>query len=367
MNNVKKIVIVAGDKSGDAYGGRFCRGIKEKMPGAEIYSFGGECLKRHSTRAVNLLQHSVTGIFEVFSSLKNLLAAFKQIVATIKNINPDLVILIDFPDFNLRLARKLNKKYPLFYYISPQIWAWRKNRINTIKKYVDKMVVIFKFEKEFYQKHGIDALYFGHPLLENIEKNSTDPEKIISFLPGSRRNEIARHLPIMQKAKTIMQKRLPSWRFQIIRPPNIAKEFYQKFNIDIEIKDYSMPALQSSRLIVAASGTATVEAALMNIPHIIVCKLNPLTWHIARRMVDVKFVGMINILAGKEIIKELLQNEVTPENITAQSLKIIENETAYRETKDQLRKASTLLEPRGASEKTAAFICEYLDAGNKAN
>ncbi len=198
---MKKIILIAGDKSGDVYGGLLCEKLKEKFPQIQLYSFGGQHLAKHSHQLIDLLSHSVSGIAEVLSSLPEILHTFNTTIKEIEVINPDLIIPIDFPDFNLRIVKRLNKKYPIFYYVSPQVWAWRKKRIELIKSYVDKMVVIFEFEKSFYEKEGIEALYFGHPLLEIIEPQNVETKKIISFLPGSRRNEVRKHLPVMKGAK----------------------------------------------------------------------------------------------------------------------------------------------------------------------
>ena len=190
---MKNIIIVAGDTSGDIYGGLLAKNLKEKYPNVNIYSFAGPELAKHSQQIINLLQYSVCGLVEVVSSLKKILATFKETLLKINEIKPDLIILIDFPDFNLRLAKIINKQYPVFYYVSPQVWAWRKERIKLIKKFVEKMIVIFKFEQDFYKKEGVDALYFGHPLLEIIKPVNLEPKKIISILPGSRKNEIKKH------------------------------------------------------------------------------------------------------------------------------------------------------------------------------
>jgi lipid-A-disaccharide synthase len=170
---MKKIVIVAGDKSGDLYGGLLSKKLREKNSSLEIISFGGDNLFKYSHRQIiNLVNHSATGLFEVIFSLKKFIDLLKKTIEEIKKINPNLVILIDFPDFNLRLAKTLNKKFPIFYYVSPQIWAWRKGRIDLIKKYVNKMIVIFKFEKELYEREKVNVFYFGHPLLEIVKKTN---------------------------------------------------------------------------------------------------------------------------------------------------------------------------------------------------
>ncbi|MCP4652513.1 MAG: lipid-A-disaccharide synthase [Candidatus Omnitrophica bacterium] len=357
---MKKIAIIAGDKSGDLYGGLLSRYLKEKYPGVEIFSFGGENLAQHSQQKINLLSHSVTGIFEVLSGLKKILKIFKTTVEEIEKIKPDLIIPIDFPDFNLRLLKKLNHKYPVFYYISPQVWAWRKKRIKLIKKYVDKMIVIFKFEQDFYKNEGIDVLYFGHPLLEIIEKKDVKCETLISLMPGSRKNEIKKHLPPMQGAKKIIAEKL-NYKFQIIRPANIPESFYEKFSVDIPVVEYCTEELQRSEFIITASGTATIKIAILRIPYLIVCKLNLLTWKIVKKLVNIKFAGMVNILSNRKIIEELLQNDVTAENIAKYTLSVLEDRQAYQKIESDLSGVAALLGPGGGSKKFADFIGNYLD------
>ena len=358
---MKKIVIVAGDKSGDLYGGLLSKQLKSKFPNLEIYSFGGEKLAQYSRQMVNLLSHSVCGLVEVLSSIGKLLKIFKKTKKTILDLKPDLIILIDFPDFNLRLAKKLNRKFPLIYYVSPQVWAWRKNRVETIKKYVDKMVVLFKFEETFYKNENMDVLYFGHPLLEIIKEEDIQPKKIISFLPGSRKNEVKKHLPIMIKTKKIIEKELDQYQFRIIRPPNLEKEFYEKFSPDIDIVDHSYRAIKESKFIISSSGTATVELAILGVPYIIIYKLNSLSWHILKRMVKTDFVGMVNILSGRKIVDELLQKQANPKNLASITLEYLRNSKKYSALKEELKGIEDMLSPPNATEKFADFIGNYLN------
>ena len=313
---MKKIVIVAGDTSGDIYGGLLAKQLKQKYRGVEIDSFAGGQLAQHSQQIVNLLNHSVSGLVEVISSLKDIFAIFNQAYEHIEKVKPDLVILIDFPDFNLRLAKKINKKYPVFYYVSPQVWAWREKRVNLIKNFIDKMIVIFKFEQEFYQNKNINALYFGHPLLEIIKNPPlSETKNIISFLPGSRINELKKHLPTMIETKKLLQKELPGYAFRIIKPKSLKLEVYQQFSAGMDIIEHSYSSLAESKFIIASSGTATVEIAILEIPYLIIYKVNPLTWQILKRLVNTEFVGMVNILSGQGIVDELLQNQANPKKI----------------------------------------------------
>jgi lipid-A-disaccharide synthase len=361
MVTPKKIVIVAGDKSGDLYGGLLCKKLKEKFSNIKIFSFGGDFSDEYSQQIINLVSHSVSGIGEVIYSFKNILAIFKKTLKEIKKINPHLIILIDFPDFNLRLAKNLNKRYPLFYYVSPQVWAWRKGRINLIKKYVDKMIVIFRFEKDFYAKMGINVLYFGHPLLEIVKKRNLKPKNIISFLPGSRKNEIKKHLPIIEKAKNIIKNKLNNYSFQIIRPPHIEEAFYKNIGVATPLILHSYEVIEQSKFVITSSGTATLEIALLEIPFITIYRVNSLTWHIAKILVNTEFIGMVNILASEKIVDELLQKEVNPENIARVTLSYLEDKDKYEKLKGKLKIIKEKLSPYNATERLADFIGKYLE------
>jgi len=356
-----KIVIVAGDTSGDIYGGLLAKKLKQKYPGLEIDSFAGPGLAQNSQQIVNLLDHSVSGLVEVISSLKDIFAVFNQAYEHIEKIKPDLVILIDFPDFNLRLAKKINKKYPVFYYVSPQVWAWREKRVDLIKKFIDKMIVIFKFEQEFYQNKGIDALYFGHPLLEIIkEPPRAETKNIISFLPGSRVNEVKKHLLTMTETKKLLQKELADYKFQIIKPKSLAKKLYQQFSPGMDIVEHSYSRLAESKFIIASSGTATVEIAILEIPFLIIYKVNPLTWKILKQLVKTEFVGMVNILSKRKVVNELLQNEANPETIAKVTSNYLKDQSRYNSLKEDLKTVKAKLKPQEASKQFAEYIGEYL-------
>lgn len=355
-----RILLIAGDRSADLYGGLLCERLKQRFAHVELFSCGGDNLAAHSRQIIDLLSHSVSGLVEVLSSLKTMLRIFNQICAEIERIKPDLIIPMDFPDFNLRLIKKLNRKYPVFYYISPQVWAWRKKRIRLLKRYIDRMVVIFKFEEDFYKKEGIDALYFGHPLLEVIPDIPTQTKDIVSFMPGSRLNEVKKHLPLMIAAKSLLQEKLPRYQFRIIRPKNLDASFYKTVPSDMSLMLHSYQALKESKFIVTSSGTATVEIAILEVPYLIIYKVNPLTWHLIRRLVKTDFAGMVNILRTKPIVTELLQTQARPGAIAENVLSYLNDSTRYENLKRELRTTKELLSPYGATEKFADYIGEYL-------
>lgn len=353
---LKKIFIIAGDKSGDTYGGILAHELRHRCHSIEIYSCGGQKLAAHSKQIANLVDHAVTGLVEVLASLPRILKTFNHIVAEIHRIKPNLIVLIDFPDFNLRLAKKLHTAFPIFYYISPQVWAWRQKRIEHIRRYVKIITVIFPFEKEFYKTHGIDALYFGHPLLDIVKKQHPMQQKIITLMPGSRKNEIEKHLPIMLAAASIIQKTLPDYTFRILRPTNIPKNLYKDIDNTTGIINHSYRAIEESAFIICSSGTTTVELAILGIPFVLMYKVNALTWFLAKHLVSVKFAGMVNILAGKEIAKEFLQDAASPEAIASAAIDLLQNPVAYQRMKTDLAAVAQALAPAGAIASYADFI-----------
>ncbi len=359
---MKKIIIVAGDKSGDIYGALLSEKLKNKFSSLKIYSLGGNALRQYSHQLINLTSYSVSGIYEALIKLNKFINIFQKALWYIDDIKPDLIILIDFPDFNLRLAKKLNKNYPIFYYVSPQVWAWREKRIEIIRKYIDKMVVIFKFEQDFYIKKGIKTLYFGHPLLEIISPASEYKRKnIISFLPGSRKNEIKHHLPILNKTYKILKEKLNDYLFRIIKSENIEDNYYKKYARGLSLIPHSYKALGESKFIIASSGTATIEMAILEIPHLIIYKINPLSWYLLKKMVKTKYIGMVNILSSHRIVEELLQKDINPQKIAEVTLEYINNKDKYTLIQRKLREVKEILTPYGATDKFSNYIGKYLN------
>ncbi|MCF7886786.1 MAG: lipid-A-disaccharide synthase [Candidatus Omnitrophica bacterium] len=357
---MKKIIIIAGDTSGDLYGGNLAKKINHKFNSCQIYSFGGKVLAKNSTQLIDLVSHSVCGLIEIISSLGKFKKLFNQTINQINKINPDLIILIDFPDFNLSLAKKINRRIPIFYYVSPQVWAWRRKRIKTIKKYTDRMIPIFSFEKKLYEKEKIDVAFFGHPLLEIIDQKQIEKEKIISFLPGSRKNELKHHLNLLAKTKTLLQKELPEYSFQVLKPKGIDEKLYNVFKKE-EVFDHSYQILSKSKFIIAASGTATIETAILEIPHLIIYKINKFSWYILKKIIKTKYAGMLNILADKKVVPELLQNQATPKNIAKVTLGYLKDEKKYNSFKKELNNTKQFLSPYNGITKFADYVGNYLN------
>lgn len=321
----KSFLLSAGEASGDTYGAQLIQSLRRLSPGATFFGLGGEKMREAGCELlVNAAEVAVVGLAEVVTHLPRIYRKFHYIIAEARRRRPDAAVLIDFPDFNLRLARALHKlRIPVFYFVSPQVWAWRSGRVKQIRKYVREMIVIFPFEQEFYRRHGVEVSYVGHPLAyasdpaisreEFAARYQLNPSKPwIALLPGSRKKEVELNWPPILKAAELMGN-----DYEYILP--VASTLREK-----SINSSSAPAtlttdaratLKHSVAAVIASGTATVEAALLGTPFVVVYRLSPLTWFIGRRLVKLDTFAMPNLIAGRRIVTELIQRDFTAENI----------------------------------------------------
>jgi lipid-A-disaccharide synthase len=375
----RRILIVAGEASGDLHGAHMIRSLKRIDPSLSIYGIGGEEL---SSAGVDIMYHfkdlAVVGILEVVSRLPKIGRVFRYLKKELSSAPPDLVILIDYPDFNLRLAKIAKKnQVPIFYYISPQIWAWRKKRAKTIARLVDMIAVVFPFEVPLYEKEGLRAQFVGHPLLdqpilsldhskalEHLQLENVWP--IIGLLPGSRNSEIERLLPLMLDAAAMILKQFPLAQFIIhvasgIREEDILRGIKGR-NIRVKIfKKQLYQVLTVCHLVLVASGTATLQTAIMQKPMIILYKVSWLTYFIGKMMIRVPFIGMVNIVAGKKIVPELIQNQATPEKIAQESLQLLNNTERREIMATQLQSVKEALGEKGASQRVAHLVFDILN------
>jgi len=380
VNNtkVKRILIAAGEASGDLHASCLVKAMLELKPSLHFYGMGGEKLRQVGVRTIfDISRLSVMGIIEVIRHLGHLYRVFKWLEKSLKSEKPDLIILIDYPDFNLRLA-KVAKRYnvPVLYYISPQIWAWRTRRIKMIGKLVDRMIVVFPFELSLYEREGIEVSFVGHPLLdivrvnkskeENIKRCGLDDHKItIGLLPGSRLNEVKRILPPMIGAAQQLSKRFKNLQFILPIAPGLKKEDIVKLTahtpIALTVVDNSMhEVINSSYLVVVASGTATLETALLSTPMVILYKMSPLSYLVGRTLVKVKYIGMANIIAGKKVVPELIQDEATAERITYEVTRMIEDTSYHQGICEELSCIKKKLGEPGASKRAAKIALDML-------
>jgi lipid-A-disaccharide synthase len=382
MSNEKRhILIVAGEASGDLHGAALVREIKRLDPSVTVQGIGG---KKMQEAGVDIIMSSseiaVVGLTEVFSKRSNIIKARRDMRQLLKNASPDLLILIDFPGFNINLALTAKRcNVPVLYYVSPQLWAWASGRAKKLAARVDKMAVILPFEKEFYKKTGvdIDVEYVGHPLMDAIPTNLDretiiknlgleDSRPVLGLLPGSRTAEITNLLPIMIGAAQILSARHKNLKCVLPLASTISKElidsFVNKASLKIIVSHMDVYSLlKVCDLALVKSGTATLETAIMGVPMVVAYRMSPLSFKIAKMVVKTPFVSLVNLTAGSEIVPELLQDDVTPQNLAEWASMILDNEAYKKEMMVNLVKVRESLGGRGASEKTAKIAMSLIN------
>jgi len=374
MENNQSIFISAGDPSADFPGKNLIGELHRLCPDLNFFGLGGPLMQEAGLEALtNHEELAVMGFWEILPKLFFFRRLLQKTVDEIKNRQPKAVILIDYPGFNLRLAEKVKPLgIPIIYYISPQVWAWGKRRVHAIKKLIDLMLVIFPFEEAFYQEQGVSARFTGHPIIDryrNIPDKaacrrlvSIGPDKkLIALLPGSRLQEVKRMLPTMVEAAAIVSGKLPEVEFVIAGVNNIDSDIYARIigNRDISVIKGSTPELiNAADLVITSSGTATIETAYFMTPMVVIYKTGFLTYQIARRLIELEFIGMVNIVAGRRAVPELIQNQATSANIASHALEIISNRDLYNRMVEDLRSVRDKLGPGEAGRIAAEAVKE---------
>lgn len=365
-----KYYIIAGEASGDLHGSNLIKELKKLDNSSHFRCWGGDLMSQECNDLVkHYKDYSHMGFFEVFINLKKILNNLSFCKKDIKKYNPDVIIYVDFPGFNLRIAKWAKKnKFKNHFYISPQIWAWKQNRIKTIRKVIDRMYVILPFEKKFYSSINFNVHYVGHPLLDVIKTNKNEAldrgqEKIIALLPGSRDQEIKKILPEMIN----IIKNFKNYSFYICAAPSQKKSTYLKYikdkNIEkvkiVENQTYEILSKSSAALV--TSGTATLETALFKVPQVVCYKSSWISIMIGRFLLrNLKYISLVNLILDKEVVKELIQENLNEKNLTSELINILEGDhrinmlKSYNELIDKLGN-------KGASEKTALKIFNYLE------
>lgn len=364
--------VSAGEQSGDTHGSELMKEIKRQSGERDIKfcGLGGSLmLAEGQEQLYGVRDLAAVGLTEVLRKYSFFKKAIKDCAEFIRANDPDVVVLIDYPGFNIRLAREIRKFYKkkILYYISPQLWAWHESRVHKIKKYVDKMLVVFPFEVDFYKKHGVDAVFVGHPLTTKIknfldkdphERSNNNDSKVITFLPGSRKEEIRNHLPVLAEVLKRLSERYNIHANLCIAPgtKSVYDEFSEitgKFNLT---DDNLYGLIRNSDLVLTKAGTSTMECALIGTPHLIFYKTSALNYHLLKPFVKVKNLGIINILTSKNIIKEFIQSDFTVQNLFNESDKILSSESYSREISNELRKVWDILGDKNASENAAVYV-----------
>jgi lipid-A-disaccharide synthase len=366
----KEIMLVVGEASGDAHGAQLVEALHRRDPALKIYGVAGEHLQRTRFEALfSVANLTGMGLVELVGNLGNLWRAYALLKRALKQRRPNLLVLIDFPDFNLRLAKLAKSlQIPVLYYVSPQIWAWRKGRVRQIARWVDHMAVIFPFEAAFYERHGVNVTFVGHPLLETVRSRSDraatmskmglDPAKTtIALLPGSRHGEVSRHLPVMRQAAVSLAEDREIQFFcvcanTIDAAQVVAMLGHPTVRIPVVNSD-RYEAIHAADLVWAASGTATLESALLGKPMIIVYRVSWLTFMVARWLVRVDHIGMVNLIAGERLVPELVQNDVNAARIAAESRILLDDSQLRCRIITKLAKLRERLGGPGAADRVA--------------
>jgi len=371
-------MIVTGESSGELYGSLLAKALKTKYPDVHIIGVGGE---RMSEAGVELISgiSSAFGLSEAISSLKAIKDTFSRTIDAIKKFSTKVIVLIDYPDFNIKVAKVAKKMgVKILYYVSPQVWAWRKGRVKTISEISDRIAVILPFEEEIYKGTGVPCEFVGHPVLEEIESLTQDravlkaalkvntDSKVLALLPGSRSHELKKLLPVIMDVVKKFKAEFPDYHYQFIVPiaPNINISKYQTFFDMLQdegvvlTKENAVKVLAVSDMAVVASGTATLQAALLEVPMVVIYKLSPLTYHLGRLVIDVKYISLVNLLSGKGVVPELIQYRATPGEIIKELKKIMFDMYHREMMLNYFRHIKELFSGKYASQRVAQMIVE---------
>ena len=365
-----KYYIIAGEASGDLHAANLIAEIKKKDPKAAFRGWGGDLMRK---QGVDLVKHyrstAFMGFVEVAVNLRRVLGNIKACKKDLLQYQPDVLVLVDYPGFNLRIAHFAQQHHiKTCYYISPQVWAWKRRRIRQIKADVDRMLVILPFEEPFYQEHGVNATFVGHPLLDELAKldvsprinfvhrnNLSEKREIIALLPGSRKQEVERMLGTMLKVIP----HFPQYQFVIAGVSSLDEQLYQGMigNHDVRlVMNQTYELLQNASAALVTSGTATLETALLAVPEVVCYKANRLSYRIAKRLIKVKYISLVNLIMDREVVKELIQDDFNEEELVKQLGRLLNDAKQQRRLLEDLDALRERLGNQGASEKAAAEI-----------
>lgn len=381
-----RIMIVAGEASGDMHAGRLVRAVRDRDPSMRFFGIGGPNMREAGTEIlVDSGELAVVGLIEVLAHYRVIKAALDRMRAELRRQRPDLLILTDYPDFNLRLAKTAKALgIPVLYYISPQVWAWRQGRVKTIRERVDMMAVVFEFEEAFYGEHQVPARFVGHPLVDEVEAEFEGDTKalvrelgwpesapVFGLFPGSRRSEVKQLLPTILGAAERVHAARPEARFLLplassLKDEDIRPYLTRHAELDIAVvpgRGYEV--MRACDAIATVSGTVTLEIALIGTPMVITYRVSPLTYALVKRMLKIPYVGLCNIVAGQRVAPEALQADATPERIADELLRIVEDPGYAAEIRKGLAQVRGKLGGSGGSENAAALVLEMLERSSR--
>jgi lipid-A-disaccharide synthase len=376
-----RLLLSCGEPSGDLYGAELVRHLRERQPGLDVFGLGGDRLQAQGARLVaHVRDLAVVGLLEVVAHLPRLRRIFHQVLAEVDAAPPDVAVLIDYPDFNLRLARALRRRdIPVVYYVSPQVWAWRRGRVRAIRETVSRMLVIFPFEEAVYRDAGVPVTFVGHPLVDLVRPAEDraaflrsvglDPGRpVVAILPGSRPTEVAHNAPGLAGAVERLRAARPELQFLVAVAPSLAPAAADRAfaRSGARLVSGASPAvLGASRVALVASGTATVEAALLGVPMVVVYRVSRLTYGLGRRLVRVPHFAMVNLIAGREVVPELEQSEFTPERVAEEAGALLDDPERYEQARQGLAEVRRRLGDGGASARAAGIVAEQFERGEK--
>ncbi len=374
----RTVLIVAGETSGDLHASRLVREMKRRSSGLRFVGIAGPRMRAEGVEAVYRVEAlSFLGFAEVLRHLPFIRQVSRRMTHLLDELQPELVILVDYPGFNLRFARRAKERdIPVFYYIAPQVWAWGSGRIKKMVERVDRLAVILPFEEHLFRQYGLDAHFVGHPLLDLAHDETprelfcaragVNPDaQLIGLFPGSRRQEVQRHLPVMLELAELIGGQLPNTRFVVAQASGLGEDAYtasvRTWPSDVKLLRQGHYALmRHASALVVASGTATLEAAIFATPFVVVYKVNPTTWFIARRLVKLPYIGLVNVVAGRRVVPELLQHDFTPENLAQTVRALLKDEALRNQMRANLLDVRRQLGQPGAAARAAGLALELL-------
>ncbi|MEE4351613.1 MAG: lipid-A-disaccharide synthase [Desulfatiglans sp.] len=374
----KFVAMVAGEASGDLHGANLVKAIRHLRPDISFAGIGGKKMEAAGVKIfVPSSDMAVVGLSEVFSRFHTITRALSRLKTTLKKQRPDLLILIDYPDFNLHLARKAKRLHiPVLYYISPQVWAWREGRVRKIRRRVDRMAVILPFEEAFYRERGMAVDYVGHPLLDACPKEFDKKDiksklglegayPVVGIVPGSRKEEVQNVLPVMVRAAEILKERFPNIRCLLPLAETIEEEWVRSFlrnsTVKVEIqKENIYEVLGVCDLVLITSGTATLEAAIMGVPMVISYRVSPLSYWIGKRIIKVPHIGLVNLVAQDDVVPELIQDEMTFERLAEEASSILKDDRKRTRMIAAMKKVRESLGTGGASVRAARIALQMM-------